>query len=318
MACTAPINIDSTVTEPTCDLKCSFFYNYGNSSARISNLGTALSVDYDGPSDVVYNNETYTPGDVMIFKPSLHEYDGQARDDADAQVQAEVIIKHKSQGGGTSLLVSVPIVSGGSNLITTGGSGLITSIVNGAPDSSDAGATGISLSDFTLNSIVPKAPYYKYDGTFPYDCDSTQYVYLVFSNKDGALALDDATLQRLGDLVNVASTTIYENPSVFYNKTGTQSNGFDGDGQIYIDCQPTGDNGEVLYSTSPSGGSLPMGGNTEYIDDAVDWVKNSSYVGIGVVLMIRIAGLVSSYIFPAKKPLVAGGGAAGLEGGGGG
>ena len=305
MACTAPINIDSTVTEPTCDLKCSFFYNYGNSSARISNNGNALSIAYDGLSDVVYNNETYTPSDILIFKPSLHEYDGQARDDDNTLVKAEIIVKHQSSTG-SNLLISIPIVSGGGNVVITGGSSLITDLIDNAPDSSDDGVRSVSLSDFTLNSIIPKAPYYKYDGTFPYDCDSTQYTYLVFSNKSGGLSLDDNTIQKLGSYINEVNTTIYQNASVFYNTTGTQSNGFDGDGQIYIDCQPTGENGEVLYNTDASGNDLPLGGNTEYMDDAVDWVKNSIYFVIGVVLMLLITAFVSKYIFRRRTPLVAG------------
>lgn len=34
---------------------------------------------------------------------------------------------------------------------------------------------------------------------------------------------------------------------VFFNESGTTSNGFAGDGEIYMDCQPVGESSEVVY-----------------------------------------------------------------------
>ena len=294
MACTSPINIDTSTTDK-CLLKCMYFFNYGASSIRIENDTSLLIVFYDGGGDVVYNKQTYKPTQMQIYSPSLHTYDGQ-------NAAAEIFIMHSSvASSGPDLVVSVPILSD-SRPSLSNGSNILSDIINHAPDLSSAGPSGTTSytsADFNLNYFVPKAPYYQYDGTFPSPC-AGNFSYIVFDQKDSSLFIDSDTLSKLQSLIKPRDVTIYEAGKAYYNSKGTTSNGFDGDGQIYIDCQPTGEDGEILYSEDADGNALPLGGDSDYADKATEWVINSLYFVIGVVLMLVIVWAAKRWVF--KKP----------------
>ena len=193
--------------------------------------------------------------------------------------------------------MSVPIVSGaGAN--AADGSKIIADVVNNAPTTSADGIVSYNIADFNLNYIVPKSAYYSYEGTFPYSCtNNAQYSYIVFNKNDTSLFIDEDTLSKLQTLISSADTTIYTKAVSYYNATGTVSNGFNGDGQIYIDCQPTGEDGEILYSEDSDGNALPLGGASDYADEATAWVINSIYFVIGVVLMLIIYRCARKWIF---------------------
>jgi carbonic anhydrase len=295
MACTSPINIDTSTTDK-CLLKCMYFFNYGSSSIRIENDTSLLIVHYDGGGDVVYNKQTYTPTQMQIYSPSLHTYDGQT-------AAAEIFIMHSPVAPAVgNLIVSVPILSD-SRPTLSDGSNILSDIINYAPDINSTGPSGITSytsADFNLNLFVPKAPYYQYDGTLPFPFCIPGYSYIVFDTKDSSLFLDSDTLSKLQSLINPADVTIYKAGKAYYNSGGTTSNGFDGDGQIYIDCQPTGEDGEILYSEDADGNALPLGGDSDYADEATEWVINSLYFVIGVVLMLIIVWAAKRWVF--KKP----------------
>ena len=288
MLCTAPINIDSTTTD-NCLLKCLYFFNYGASSVRIDNETTSLSVSYDGTSDVVFNNVKYTANTMEIYTPSLHTYDG-------ASAAGEILIMHTSDSG-LPLIVSVPLVSG-SNNNGSNASTILSDIINNAPASNSDGTTSYNATDFNLNYIVPKASYYSYQGTAPYNCtDNLQMNYIVFALRDGPLYISADTLTTLQSLISPPNVRIYRRGIAYYNDTGTIKNGFDGDGQIYIDCQPTGEDGEILYSSDADGDELPLGGASEYAEEATTWFVNSIYFVIGVLLMLLMVYLVNKWVF---------------------
>jgi carbonic anhydrase len=235
MAC-APFNI---VTEGAakCALKCQFYYKYGNSSCQMVNTGTYLSITYDGTSDVVFNNKQYTPEEIRIYTPSVHRY-------ADKAVAAEVIIKHKGNSGG--LLVCVPVTKEGA---ASKGSELLSQLIKFSPSSSE-GSKSMSLPDFNANFLIPSGRFYTYQHPF-FDgvCVPRNYEYIVFHPRYTAVSLDADVLKQL----QIASHNIETmEGAVSVNEAGTSKNGFAGDGQIYIDCQPTGHAEEEIVFKEPT------------------------------------------------------------------
>jgi carbonic anhydrase len=265
--CDAPINIIKRGAD-ICSLKCLLWYKYGNSSCVVNNRSTELVILYDGQSDVLFNSVPYKPIDVRIFKPSLHTYDGTFAD-------GEIVITHKGAAGG--LVVCIPIMKSNSVNASTG-TNLIHDIITSAP--SDKGSTSLNLQDFNLNHIIPKSSYFSYTGTLCYGtCDpKVRYNYVVFPKKDG-IALAQKTFDHLGNLIHDSYIPVHEKPC-FFNEKGTKSNGFSGEGQIYIDCQPTGEEGEIMFkevSTPP----------VNY-----DWIFAILYIIVGMIIMYGCIKLV--------------------------
>jgi carbonic anhydrase len=280
MDCTAPINIVKK-TADRCSLKCLLWYNYGNSSCTITNQSDKLLIAYDGASDVMFNSSHYSPKEIRIFKPSIHTFEGQYAD-------AEIVITHSGSNGG--LLICIPIMAT-KNSNASMGTNLIDDLVSHAPNQNSS--TTLNIHDFNLNFLIPKSAYFSYTGSIPYGtCNATQYQYVVFPKQ--ALTINQNTLDTLGTLIHDSYISVHEG-ICFFNEKGTSNNGFSGDGQIYIDCQPTGEEDEIIYKESVPTKPLNM-----------NWI----YVGLYFILgFIFIYGMVKvmTYLFnlfdtlPLKK-----------------
>jgi hypothetical protein len=283
--CTSPINID-TSTKQTCLLKCLYFFKYGNSSARVGNEGYYIRVSYDGASDVLYNGTPYTPTEVRIFKPSIHTYNGQ-------RAEAELIVVHESTSG-SDLLVCVPLSSNVASGNDTGGR-IIESIIDEAPASGRA-VVSVNVSSFNLQHIIPRAKYYSYTGTTPFhskghldasgneQCAAGSAYHVVFAPADGSVNISSSAMQTLGSLISDESPSLYSYGKCFLNDTGTLDNGFDGDGQIYIDCQPTDSEGEIVYQADDAGSPLSKDDIRKTTSAALDIVKQLGGVFLGVII----------------------------------
>ena len=232
MSCTAPIDI-VTRNKNSCSLKCLLWYNYGNSSCTVTNQSDSLLIRYDGSSDVMFNSLQYAPQEIRIYKPSIHTFDGQYAD-------AEMVITHNSDNGG--LLLCIPIMASENSNASTG-SNILDDIIKHAPPQKES--TTLNINDFNLNYIVPKSPYYSYTGSVPYGkCGTAQYQYVVFPKQ--SIQIQRSTLDALGRLIHDSYISVHPG-ECYYNQKGTTQNGFSGDGQIYIDCQPTGEEGDIIY-----------------------------------------------------------------------
>ena len=102
---TAPIDISLSKITGKCDYKCSFSFQYNNSSCIATNRGDYLSLSYDKSSSppVLYNTAGYDVQEVRIYIPSLHSYN-------DSKTDGELIIVHTSNTGANPLLVSYYII----------------------------------------------------------------------------------------------------------------------------------------------------------------------------------------------------------------
>lgn len=280
MECNAPINIIKK-TADKCSLKCLLWYKYGTSGCTVKNTSDQLLITYDGQSEVMFNSLSYNPQEVRIFKPSIHKFDG-------AYADAEIVIVHKGNNGG--LLICIPVMATtGSNAST--GTNIIDDIVKNAPESEQS--TTLNLHDFNLNYIIPKSSYFSYEGTLPFNCVSgVMYNYVVFPK--GSFLINKSTLNSLGGLIHDSYINVVDGPC-YWNEQGTKNNGFSGDGQIYIDCQPTGEEGEMIYKEQIRSPSKTVN---------MDWIYAFLYVIIGIFIMygcIKLTQLIFRLIHTAKS-----------------
>lgn len=241
MTCTVPINIVRQKTD-VCFLKCKLWYKYGNSSCLVTNKQDQVSIVYDGQSDIMFNSVPYTPTEIKIFKPSIHTYDGE-------YAEAELLIMHS--GGQNGLAICIPITLS-NNRTYSKGTDLLEEIINNIPEPNQT--TTINISDFNANNLVPQSSYFSYAGpiiggnsTTGYSCDtSTNVQYVVFHHRHGSISLTKDVLDTLGSHINDSFIPIFDGQS-FFNEKGTTANGFAGEGQIYIDCQPTNESEDIVY-----------------------------------------------------------------------
>ena len=265
MSCTAPFNIVKKKTGK-CSLKCLLWYKYGSSSCTVTNNTDQLVITYDGESDVMFNSLPYQPVEVRIFKPSIHTFEG-------VQADAEMIVVHKGAPGG--LLICIPIMAS-KNVNASTGTNVLDDIISNAPAQNESST--LNMHDYNLNFLIPKSSYFSYTATLPYGtCDGTQYQYVVFPKQ--SLSIEQSTLDTLGNHIHDSYITSKEG-DVFWNEQGTKNNGFSGEGQIYIDCQPTGQEEEIIYK-EPTG--------------AVDytWVYKFFYFIVGFIVMYVLIKIVN-------------------------
>ena len=102
--------------------------------------------------------------------------------------------------------------------------------------------------------IIPKSSYIVHQG--PYLGGSDKDTYIVFPPNQ--FKLSSETISKITGLPGVPNSSLPaicttpfskvrpNSSTLVQNEKGTTSNGFSGDGQIYIDCQPTDSDGEIV------------------------------------------------------------------------
>jgi len=239
---TAPINIPSSSSVYPCDLKCAYTFDYGNSNCNISNEQSYIKLMYDKSSNakaITYNKINLHVQEIRIYSPSLHKYNGK-------QVDAELLIIHG--GNGINLIVSVPIVAG--TKISKGGSLLNDIIYQGAKSITNLGeSASLGIDNYNMNHIVPKKPYFSYSGTMLVPPCIGVYNYIVF-DKEHAINISKISLKQIKKIIEPLPIKI-RNTEPFYNKLGPNVS-INSSDEIYIECNPTGDSGEVLLYSNNS------------------------------------------------------------------
>lgn len=231
---TAPIDINMQNITGTCDYKCSYSFNYSNSSCVVTNRGNYLSISYDqtNTSPVQYNAQNYYVQEIRLYVPSLHSYNN-------SRVDCECMIVHNSNTSAKQLLVCLPVNTGdeSASLYSTK---LFKSIVTTASNTAPTEDTtaNVDINDFNLNKLVPKKPFFSYTATEPYQPCSSEMDYIVF-DKQNALTIDSDTLTILENIISNNPYDIKSGPKLFYNEQGPNRTDLNG-GDIFIDCQPVG------------------------------------------------------------------------------
>jgi carbonic anhydrase len=221
------IDISKKNISGKCDLKCVYNFNYPESNTTAKNQGVLIHLTYDNSKTppVTYNTQKYTVTGISIASPSLHLFDG-------ATTDAEVIIEHIPVKGGPLLKVGIPIKSSSDS---SDASFFITEIIqNTATNSPSEGeSTNISISEFTLNKIIPNKPYYSYT-------DNNNDDWIVFGSLE-AIPLNSDSISTLKKIIKPFPLPMMGG-GLFINTSGPNSTKV-GDG-IYISCKPTGSSDE--------------------------------------------------------------------------
>ena len=228
--------------------------------------------------------------EIRLYRPSLHQYNGNSAD-------AELIIKHI--GNGSNVLVCVPISisaskTASSDLLDT----ILSNTLSKAPNQGES--TQINIKNFTLNDFVPTASFYSYKGTLPYDPCTGSYNYVVFDKRDGA-QISTTGFSNLSKLISKRFSQIKTN-EFFYNKTGS-AEGLSttdlGDG-FYLECDATGNEGEILYATMPTSEGSTSGSGGVDINTKFKSVSSETWTIIaatgGALAAIMLILILKRYI----------------------
>ena len=228
------INISPQNIYGNCDLKCSYNYKYNQSNSVATNNDVSISLTYDkeSTSPVVYNAQNYYVSKINIYSPSLHMFN-------DKSVNAEMVIEHAPEIGGDLLYVCIPIIestnsSDSSNMLTE----IIQSVTNNAPSVNES--TNLNISNFNLDTFVPKKPFFSYSGK------SGLIGQVIVFGFNYAIPLNKNILTNLSKIIKPYPVTI-GGGNLFFNSKGP--NNVELNNGIYISCQPTGSSVEEMQVT---------------------------------------------------------------------
>ena len=193
----------------------------------------SLTYDNSTTSPVLYNNQKYKVSKFCLYSPSLNIFNNK-------NVNGELIVEHIPELGGNNLYVCVPIIQ---STNTSTASDLITQIIQkvstNAPSSGDS--TNLNISGFSLETIIPKKPFFSYTNTSSMPGD-----YIVFGVMD-AIPLSNETLKTFGSIIKPYTLTM-SGGNLFFNPNGP--NNLENEEDIYISCQPTGSSEEQTDITN--------------------------------------------------------------------
>ena len=266
------MNVSGSSISGNCNNKCSYAFNYPNSSVTAINNGNMIQINYNKSpsSQVSFNTTTYNVSSFGILTPSSHKYNNSLAD-------AEFFIQHSPIGSGGLLFIYIPISLNGNN---GSGSDFISQVIKAisisAPSSGQTTSNGIQ--EFSLNKIIPMKSYYNYT-------DDSNNNNVVFDLKD-ALGIQNDTLTILNKVVRKWNTPARFGPQLFVNTRGPMfGTGADGDNDIYIDCQPTDASSEKVMISS-GGGKGPT--NSFKNDISFKSVVSSPFFIIVVSLIVFV------------------------------
>ncbi len=224
------MNISNENVTGKCDLKCMYNFNYTGSNTIAKNEGFYISLTYDRSKvdPVSFNNNKYYVQRILIYAPSIHLFYG-------TKSSAELVIEHYPSNGGQVLNVAIPIIkstdySSASTLLAD----IINSVALNAPSQGEK--TTINTSQFSLQKIIPKKPYYSYTEKSGVD-------WIVYG-KENAISLNETVIGTLTKIIDPQSDILCPSgPLLFYNSKGPSSTLGD---DIYIDCKPVGASDETV------------------------------------------------------------------------
>ena len=184
MSCSSnPVNLKKT--KQICKEECSYEFNYSDmSSPIVVNRVDHLAIKVDRNNIVKFNHinvRVSAKDSVRIYQPSFHLFAGK-------QADAEIVIMHNNSKGDT-LLVCVPIIErdgkGKSNSFFS------QIIPHAKPNIEDKTGVNVNVSNWSLNNIVPNAPFYFYIDAWPYQPCNGKANIIVFELRHAATINSD-------------------------------------------------------------------------------------------------------------------------------
>lgn len=276
---TAPIDISLSKIVGKCDYKCSYSFQYNNSSCVATNRGDYLTLSYDKSSSppVLYNTAGYDVQEIRIYTPSLHSYNNSKTD-------GEFIIVHTSNTGAIPLLVCIPIKSNNTSSVSAlFFKAVVDTVANSAP--ADGESTTVNIPKYNLTGLVPRKPFFSYAATEPYQPCTGSVEYVVYAPLNGGLDIMPDTLTKLQSIITSNPYDVKSGPSLFFNPKGATLTG-SGDGEIYIDCQPVGSSDETVDVVTESDSALSY---EDWLDNPVIKLILGSLLFIAILYVIKNA-----------------------------
>jgi carbonic anhydrase len=240
MSCSSnPVNLKKT--KQICKEECSYEFNYSDqSSPTVANVVDYLAINVDSKNTVKFNTIDVTVpkmGSVRIYQPSFHLFAGK-------QADAEIVIFHSNKNSNDTLLVCIPITErdgkGKSNSFFS------QIIPHAKPNSEDKTAVNVNVSNWSLNNIVPSAPFYFYIDVWPFAPCTTISNIIVFELRHAATINSD-DLKKLQLLITPLDYTKKQKLGmvkpknaqlIMYNKDGSRGPGSEDYGYyIFGDCE---------------------------------------------------------------------------------
>jgi len=275
-----PINITKSNVFADCDQKCSYSFSYSQTLLVSKNNGTQITFNLEESNtpSVTYNNNKYNVSSFSLFAPSLHIWNGD-------NTQAEIVIEHIPIFGGKHLYVCIPIVQSGeigstaSTLITE----IITEISKNAPGNGDS--TNLSITNFSLENVVPLAPFYNYYG------ENSLFTgdFIVF-DKTVNIPITSKTLKLLTSMIQ-PSYNIMFGGNLFYNSLGPNTRETD----IYISCKPTGSSNEPAKKDSQS--SSKSSTKNQSINDITEFFNSQGFMIFMICIGFIVFIFLLNYLF---------------------
>lgn len=257
-----------------CDYKCSFSYQYPETNVVAVNSGDFLTLTCENYSNrpVKFNGKDYNVNSIMIFSPSLHLFRGK-------KTAGEMIIEHTPSSGGMSLYVCLPITE------SYNSNAALAQILNeiSLKANEKGGSLNFNKTDFTLQNIVPRKPFYYYQGTFA----NSEGHFIVYDVGNG-ITLDASSLKNIKSSV-VASSMQMFGGELSYNPKGPfikTSN------DMYISCRPVGSSSETVAVQNQKGGTTSSSSSSAS-SSKVDWALIIMMAGVIIIVGVLLFGFGS-------------------------
>ena len=284
----SPINISTTANVLSCEIFCAYMHQYKDSACTVTQFPTYLKLSYDATTSaaVTFNKEGYNVREINIYAPSIHTYNGSPAD-------AEMLIIH--DGAGKKLIVSIPLVqSNGAAKSATILDNIITKFSSTFDKTKTNDSQLVNVPNYNLENFIPSAPYFFYMGGAPFSPCDGQYSFLVFDKTKSPVTISSATLATLTGLITPSGIKAVARSDYYYNSSGPNVKPGSGKKEeIYIECNPTGEDGEILYQTPPSA----LGPDVNSALSMDNLMKNPYLnVAIGVGLSYMALKLVSKIL----------------------
>lgn len=300
---TSPIDIKNNNNVLNCRGKCNLNYQYEPTHIIATNKKNYILLDLAKQPSTVLNYSTNTRGtscnsqggeyivnEIRIYRPSLHTYNGEYAD-------AEIIIDHKNTMGGNDLIIGIPITSRSGT--QPNATRQLEKIINFMKKVGNNAGEGGNINDMNLNlnNFIPKKGFYTYSGTMPFLPCKDCVIFVVWDINDGAINLDLDKISDLKSLINSKKFKIQpfsKDLGLAYNSAGASRKSAGGDNSIWIDCQPTGSEGEIIINEKKD---KSISNNKDYVNEIKNFIASDRFkMLLGIILVF-----LSYYIFGVIK-----------------
>lgn len=309
---TSPIDIKNNNNILNCKGKCNLNVYYNKSHIISTNKKNYILLDLAKQSSTVLNYSSNTVGascntqggeyiinEIRIFRPSLHTYNGEHAD-------AEILIDHKNTMGGNDLLICLPVTSkSGTQPNATKQLERIIDFMKKVGNNPGEGGN-INDMNLNLNDFIPKKGFYTYSGTMPFLPCKKCVIFIVWDLNDAAINLDLDKLKDLNSIINKKKFNIQpfsKNLGLAYNSSGPTIKSKSGlEDDIWIDCQPTGNEGEIISNYKKDNSII---NSKDYIKDINKFISGDVFkILIGIFLVFisyYFFGLIKNKIFKSSS-----------------